>query len=254
MKRPTFQVIAKSVCSINLVLKTNVKTPSVLYFALILFILFPFRFKDPIDFDEEIIIPQRPSISDLYKDVRHEWAEPDLTKSGKIVADTSSDEESNLPEDPLDLDEEMMLPQKHMVKEIYEHLPGHQHQSQEEKKSRGDAAAVEVDPPPAPGSHEMPEVAAPQHGEREEKMAEAEKDVTVGISCEVFVFVLFSTSILNNKLNLFVCRRWKVWKSMASLVLALVLSFLGSLPKTALVLTLVHVQLNSKNPEQLKMR
>ncbi|KAL4529268.1 hypothetical protein Ndes2526A_g04067 [Nannochloris sp. 'desiccata'] len=133
---------------------------------------------DPIDFDEEIIIPQRPSISDLYKDVRHEWAEPDLTKSGKIVADTSSDEESNLPEDPLDLDEEMMLPQKHMVKEIYEHLPGHQHQSQEEKKSRGDAAAVEVDPPPAPGSHEMPEVAAPQHGEREEKMAEAEKDVT----------------------------------------------------------------------------
>jgi len=154
--------------------------------ALIFFTLFPSPSENPIDLDEEIIIPHRPSISDLYKDLRHEWAEPDLTKSGKIVADTSSDEESNLPGNPLDLDEEMMLPQKHMVKEIYEHLPGHRHQPQGEEKSSG-AAAVEVDPPPAPGSHEMPEVTSPQHGEREEKMAEAEKDVTVGISCEEFV-------------------------------------------------------------------
>lgn len=95
------------------------------------------------------------------------------------MADTSSDEESNLPGDPLDLDEEMMLPQKHMVKEIYEHLPGHQYQAQEEKKSKG-TAAVKVDPPPAPGSHEMLEVTRPQHGEREEKMVEAEKNATVG--------------------------------------------------------------------------
>jgi hypothetical protein len=154
-----------------------------------------------------MMIPQRPSISDLYKDVRHEWSEPDLTKSGKIVADTS-DEESNLPGDPLDLDEEMMLPQKQMVKEIYQHLPSQQHHHQEqyqythggEKKevcddenqksqSSGSGTAVEIDPPP--GSHEMPAVSAPQHGAREDNMIDAEKDVTVGITLAIVEADLF---------------------------------------------------------------
>ena len=55
----------------------------------------------------------------------------------------------------------MMIPQKQMVKEIYEHLP--------KKKEEH----------PQPGSHEKPEVVPPQHGEREENMIGAEKDVTV---------------------------------------------------------------------------
>jgi hypothetical protein len=160
-------------------------------------LFFKLHADNPIDLDEEMMIPQRPTISDYYKDVRHEWKEPDLTKSGKLVADTS-DEESNLPGDPIDLDEEMMLPQKHMVKEIYETLPGHQQLQQHkegEKKKEGctcnetmknkNTAGTSTDCGAAvPGSKEMPEVVEPKHGAREEKMVEAEEDVTVSVYYE----------------------------------------------------------------------
>ena len=72
------------------------------------------------------MIPQRPGIGDFYREVRHEFAEHHATGKERFVADTS-DEESNLPDDPLDLDEEMMVPQKTIVKEIYKDLPHHRH-------------------------------------------------------------------------------------------------------------------------------
>lgn len=43
-----------------------------------------------------------------------------------MVADTS-DEESNLPDDPIDMDEDMMLPQKPMVRHVYNNLPRRTH-------------------------------------------------------------------------------------------------------------------------------
>jgi hypothetical protein len=84
-----------------------------------------------------------------------------------------------------------MVPQKQIVQEIYENLPGHSHLPNEVKKEEGQqkntaglagrgTGGNEVEDDPAPGSHEKPQREAPQHDEREQKMAEAEKDVTVG--------------------------------------------------------------------------
>lgn len=99
--------------------------------------------------DEEIIIPQRPGIQDIYRDVRHEWAEHHATGQEKFVAD-SSDEESNLPDDPLDLDEEMMVPQKTIVKEIYKDLP-HGHTSSHQSSSQPSGKTESPGPSAATG-------------------------------------------------------------------------------------------------------
>lgn len=110
----------------------------------------------------------------------------------KVVADTS-DEDSYLPEDPIDLDEEIILPHKVEAREMYDaevkrrSQQGEQHKKQHEEHEEHKPQGPSV---PWPASREASSVESgfPRDSEkvgglgeggRVERMAQAERDVTV---------------------------------------------------------------------------
>lgn len=85
----------------------------------------------------------------------------------KVVADTS-DEDSYLPDDPLDLDEEIIYPSKIATKKLYE-----------ETAHRG---AAHAHPEAVPGSHETPRLPKTEEegdSKRAQNMMRAESNVMV---------------------------------------------------------------------------
>ena len=88
-----------------------------------------------------------------------------------MVADTT-DEESNLPEDPLDLDEEMVIPQRPGIQDLYEKTAKGHHRQQKSKDSTATAS-------PAPASSTATTVQPDQVAERVQRMADAESHATV---------------------------------------------------------------------------
>jgi hypothetical protein len=82
------------------------------------------RIENPLNLDEDMMIPQRPGIEDVYRDATHSWP-PIAADTSPMVGDTT-DEESVRPDDPLDMDDDLInVPQRPFAADIYESLPGH---------------------------------------------------------------------------------------------------------------------------------
>ncbi|GAB4818606.1 hypothetical protein N2152v2_005652 [Parachlorella kessleri] len=124
---------------------------------------------NPISIDEDIIHSSKPFIKQLYKETAgtHDYSdmsseEESEFKGGPSVADAVSDADDMLPDDPVDMDEEMILPQRPSIK----------------------AGGDPTDSPKAPqrdaipGSAEQPSPPPPDTSERAQRMAEVEADVT----------------------------------------------------------------------------
>jgi hypothetical protein len=129
-------------------------------------------------------LPRHSITVDTCFDPRVQGNQPD-----KMVADTS-DEEGMLPDNPIDMDEEMMYPQKPAIMERYNELKHPAHHAH----TAGPAPTAQHDDkaggegPPVPGSHEQPNVAPPEQSSRTGKLAEAEADLTVCVvACFFFL-------------------------------------------------------------------
>ena len=90
-----------------------------------------------------------------------------------MVADTS-DEDSNLPDDPLDLDEEMAVPQRPTIQDLYKKTKGSGGKSGA-GPAAGDKSASLHQEGGAEAAHQVQE----EGDARTARMAAAEEDVTV---------------------------------------------------------------------------
>ncbi|KAL4854277.1 hypothetical protein ACK3TF_004969 [Chlorella vulgaris] len=143
----------------------------------------------PSDADSDIPMNQarRLSSRDLYRQMKHlpseyptaaeQEPEQDSPEKHMSVADLASDEDEMLPDDPLDLDEELITDTKPFIADVYNQMPGVLRKATTDDIARHRSAGHGSTNRPSGGASRL-STGAREPESRERRMTEAEEEVT----------------------------------------------------------------------------
>ncbi|KAI3426929.1 hypothetical protein D9Q98_006873 [Chlorella vulgaris] len=139
----------------------------------------------PSDADSDIPMNQRLSSRELYRQMKHlppEYPtelepEQDSPEKHMSVADLASDEDEMLPDDPRDLDEELITDTKPFIADVYNQMPGVLRKATTDDIARHRSAGHGSTNRPSGGASRL-STGEHEPESRERRMTEAEEDVT----------------------------------------------------------------------------